>query len=111
MDARIIGSASELGPFEILNFFGHELSREWSKIDPSADVLTKLQGNRFVELREGGRSKKSEEPPADTVVEIKKRLDELGVSYGPDDKKADLVELLSLAEAAAAEAAAEAGAE
>lgn len=100
MDARIIGPASELGPFETLTFYGHVLSKDWAKIEPTEAVLEKLKGNRFVELREGGRKKPSEEAPIDTVAEITARLTELGVEFDPKAKKADLAELLSQAEAA-----------
>lgn len=100
MDARIIGPASELGQFETLAVFGCELSRDWSKIDPSPAVLRKLQGNRYVELRE--RRKPTEEPPIDTLPEIKARLTELGVEFDARGKKADLEALLELAEAARA---------
>lgn len=100
MDARIIGPASELGDFHTLNFFGHELSRDWSKIDPEPAVLAKLEANRFVELREKRRA--SEEPPTDTLVEIKARLSDLGVEFDGRAKKADLEQLLAQAEAAKA---------
>lgn len=98
MDARIIGPASELGQFETLTFYGHVLSRDWSKIDPTSGALEKLQGNRFVELRE--RRKPSDVAPIDTVVEIKARLEELGVEFDAKAKKDDLAELLQQAEAA-----------
>lgn len=99
MDARIIGPASELGDFETLNFFGYDLSRSWSKIEPEGGVLSKLQGNRYVELREG-RAKPSETPPIDTVPEIKARLTELGVEFDGRSGKDALTELLAAAEAA-----------
>lgn len=100
MDARIIGPASELGQFDTLTVFGCELSRDWSKINPSPAVLRKLQGNRYVELRE--RRKPSDEPPIDTAPEIKARLTELGVEFDPKAKKADLEAMLEQAEAAQA---------
>lgn len=99
MDARVIGPASELGQFETLTFYGHDISKDWAKIEPSEAVLTKLQGNRYVELREG-RKKPSDEAPIDTVTEITARLTELGVEFDPKAKKADLAELLTAAEAA-----------
>lgn len=102
MDARIIGSASELGDFHTLTFYGHKLSREWSKVEPDAGVLAKLQGNRFVELRD--KRKASDEPPTDTVPEIKARLADLGVEFDPKAKKGDLEALLEQAEAAKAAA-------
>lgn len=109
MKARIIGAEDELGPFHTLTFFGLSLSREWSEIKATPEQVEKLQGNRFVELREGAsRPKPSEAAPIDTVPEIKARLDELGVEYDPRDKKADLAALLELAEAAHAASAAEA---
>jgi hypothetical protein len=110
--ARISGPAEELGQFETLTFYGHALSGEWTRIDPTPDVLEKLKGNRFVEIRDGsGRQKPSEVAPIDTVPEIKARLDELGVAYDARAKKAELEELLADAEAAHAAAAAEKPAE
>lgn len=102
MDARIIDPASELGDFHTLTFYGHTLSRDWSKIEPDAGVLGKLQGNRFVELRE--KRKPSDEPPADTVPEIKARLADLGVEFDPKAKKPELETLLQQAETAKAAA-------
>ncbi len=100
MDARIIGPASELGSFETLTFFGYELSREWSKLSPDPDPvsLRKFNGSRFIELRE--KRKPSEEPPVDTVAEIKARLVELGVEFDAKAKKDELTVLLEQAEAA-----------
>lgn len=102
MDARIIGPASELGDFQTLDFYGHALSRDWSRIDPEPAVLGKLQGNPYVELRE--KRKPSEEPPADTLAEIKARLTDLGVEFDGRAKKANLEALLEQAEAAKAAA-------
>lgn len=59
MHARIVGPKEDLGDVhEGLDFFGHHLDREWSEIDPSPEVLKKLQGNRHVELS-------ATEPPDD----------------------------------------------
>lgn len=100
MDARIIGPAEELGHFDTLTFFGQTLSRDWRKIDPDGVALSKLKANRYVELREGGRSKPSETPPIDTVSEIKARLKDLGVEFDDKAKKDELTTLLAQAEAA-----------
>jgi len=105
MDARITDPAAELGPFDTLTFFGHPLSREWSKlVDPDPVALRKLKGSRFIELRE--KRKPSEEAPVDTVPEIKGRLEELGVAFDVRAKKDELAALLEQAEAAQAAAAA-----
>lgn len=108
MRAKIIGPASELGQFETLNFFGHEIGREFSDIKPTADVLAKLEGNRFVELK--GSAKAS--PPAgntpgpsdDEVEEglIRERLTELGVEVAPKAKLPTLQAALEKAEKAKA---------
>ena len=110
MKAKVIGPASELGPFETLNFFGHEIGREFSDINPTADVLTKLQANRFVELKGSAKAEAKAEAgnnpgPSDDEVEeglIRERLTELGVDVAPKAKLPALQAALEKAEKAKA---------
>lgn len=110
MKAKVIGPASELGQFETLNFYGHEIGREFSDINPTADVLAKLEANRFVELK--GSAKATNAPgssqtpgPSDDEFEeglIRERLTELGVDVAPKAKLPALQAALEKAEKAKA---------
>lgn len=102
MDARIIGPDAELGDVrDGINFYGHQLTREWSKVDFDSVVLAKAQGNAFIEVREG----KGKAPAGDAEeATVKARLDELGVEYGDKDKLPALKGKLEKAEAAQAQA-------
>lgn len=118
MQARIVGPEEELGDVHKgAKFFGNHLTRDWSDITVTPDQLTKLQGNRYVELRgaatKGGAAPAAPATPAagptSTAAEaetIRARLTELGVEVKP---KAPLMALRSaLAKAEKAKAAADA---
>lgn len=122
MEARIIGPEEELGDVRGgLHVQGHHLTRDWSKVDPTAEQLQKLQGNRFVELRgspKAGVAAAASTPatngqsgaPQSTAAEaesIRARLTELGVAFKPKTPLMALRSALAKAEKAKAEADAE----
>ena len=110
--ARIVGPEAELGDVRGgLAFFGHTLTREWSKIDPTDETLSKLRANRFVDLSgdkdpldHDNDGRKGGSKPSDETAATKARLDELGVSYAKDASAATLRDLLTKAEEAQAAA-------
>lgn len=64
MKARIIASAAEIGPFEVLTFYGQPLTRDWSgPLNVRPDVERKLRGNRFLEVKDGGSLPPPPPPP------------------------------------------------
>lgn len=85
MEARIIGPEAELGDVRGgLTIFGHTLTRDWSKIDPTPDQVTKLKGNRYVELKGAEPKPKKADDDApnddDRKAVVLARLQELGVA-------------------------------
>jgi hypothetical protein len=102
MEARIIGPESDLGPVTTLDFYGLSLSREWSEIKPTSAQLSKLDGNRYVEIRGDHAPKASADD--DEVEEglIRERLTELGVEVSAKAKLPALRTKLAAAETAKA---------
>lgn len=102
MEARIVGSEAELGDVKNgLDFYGQHLTREWSEVTFSPDAFKKAQTNKFIEVRGEGEkgltdpeAAKAEKLEGDQAATVKRRLDELGVSYranaSPDSLKASL---------------------
>jgi hypothetical protein len=109
MEARIVGPEAELGDVrQGFTFHGQHLTREWGKVEFSPEALSKAQGNRFIELRDGKGGKAKAEAVDIDEDTVKARLDELGVDYSDKDKLPALKSKLDKAEKAQAKAEAEA---
>jgi hypothetical protein len=106
MEARIIGPDAELGDVrDGVVFFGHTLTREWSKVNFAGDALAKAKANQFVEVREGkGKPAASTVPEQTEEQTVKTRLTELGVDFTDKEKLPALKAKLEKAEAAQAQA-------
>lgn len=106
MEARIIGPDADLGDVrDGVVFFGHTLTRDWSKVDFAGDALAKAKGNQYVEVREGkGKPADSTVPEETEEQTVKTRLTELGVAFTDKEKPASLKAKLEKAEAAQTQA-------
>lgn len=72
-----------------LTAFGYEFEKgEYVEVTDKHHIF-KFDGNRFFEREDEGS-----DPSSMTVSEIKAALEERGVEYSSDDKKADLLKLL-----------------
>lgn len=93
--ARIVGPREELGVIseDGLDFYGHAIHRDWTElVDPKAETLRKLRGNRHVEVSGGPKAATPEAAPeaeklaapGDEESVIRAELLEFGIEAKPD---------------------------